>query len=773
MLRYGTFAIVLILVPGCFLFFPPEQNGDATGSSELKPFDSEKELTDYFVNQITGRNNQIDRDTEFERAESDAVAALEGAPQSPADGDFATDAPGASGPSPTGDDGAALNTGGSADSEGSFSGTTTQVLGVDEADVVKTDGEFLYIITDQMLRIVRVTPREQFGLVSETALEGVGREIYLHDGMVVALTETYGRFFGWSGGGGFPEPAILVETLPSVDPETPVADTDTRDDGVAPSDDLDMIATDEIAPPDFSYERPSTYVTILDVTTPDQPVEITRTRFDGSQSSSRMIDGVMRLVVAISQHDYFDVLPLLGRPELDLSQVDDDDLLPTYEQRRGDTTTSGPLVTWESVYRPTDPDGFGIVAVVTMDTNDRSGAFSAVGVVAEPGLIYSSTEALYLTDYWSFFGNTRDTTDIYKFAYGETSAVPVATGTVPGRIDSQYHMDEYQGHLRVATTLARSFEPSFPFGDVVQTREQSSAVYVLETVGSKLSVAGKIENIAPGETLQSARFLDDRGFVVTFRVVDPLFTLNLADPRNPKIEGELKIPGFSTFIVPMDRDHLLTVGQYIPENGPFFGRGVQLSVFDISNLQQPTLKHLEVIGGVDGAGSEALRNPKAFTYFAEQSLLALPIEIYDYGFTFIDGPFFGEDDVVAVDGGMVEPGLIEPAQADGGIAADEEFVSEAFYGLLVYRVSTDGGFEALGRISTVYVDNFYWTAFTRGVFIDDDVFAATNRGVRGATVADLATVTHEVQFKETLPDDIFEEPINGADGVVINSRPVP
>ena len=205
-------------------------------------------------------------------------------------------------------------------------------------------------------------------------------------------------------------------------------------------------------------------------------------------------------------------------------------------------------------------------------------------------------------------------------------------------------------------------------------------------------------------------------------------------------------------MVPMDQDHLLTIGRYIPENSPFFTRGVQLSIFDVSDFADPKLKHLEVIGGSEGeAWSEALNNPKAFTYFPESGLVALPIEVYNYG-------FFIEDDVVFIDGdGGVSVDADPAPPLDSDFVVDEPlFVPQEFRGLAVYRVSTDGGFESVGRISTEFDDGFYWTAFTRGVFIDDDVFAVTNRGIRGAAVIDMASITHDIQFEQDRPEFLVD-----------------
>jgi hypothetical protein len=202
----------------------------------------------------------------------------------------------------------------------------------------------------------------------------------------------------------------------------------------------------------------------------------------------------------------------------------------------------------------------------------------------------------------------------------------------------------------------------------------------------------------------------------------------------------------------MDEDHLLTVGQYIPVDGAFWFNGVQLSIFDISDFANPVLSHNVVIGEQEGdAWSEALYNPKAFNYRAERGLVALPIETYSYG------PFF--DDVDAEPGVREEPAPTgtegtstpdEPAPPpDEPVEVIEPIVPDEFHGLIVYAVSAEDGFEELGRISTRYDQAwYYWTAFTRGRFIEDDVFAVTNQGVRGAPLENLETVAYEVRFEE-------------------------
>jgi hypothetical protein len=760
------------VVPGCSVIQALlGQGGGETGKSELKRFASESELLDYFKSQITARNDSM---TSFDRGGmggGDGTQAVEPPSATGAGGADSSASDGSSPPMLAPAPGESEVT-----SSGGFSGTTTQEVGVDEADVVKTDGNNLYVIStknaDSILRIADIGPGGQTQLLSETTLTGYGRDLYLRDGKVVALTS----------GGGFAYP-MFFDTVAVAQSDVVAGDAgvsggasgagDTV--GAGETGDSDVITAEPIGgiaimPPidEFVYERPYTLVTIVDVSNPSATSVLSTTKIDGSVSSSRMIDGVLHLVMANYQDYYYDVMPRLGAPTLDLSTVDTATLLPKYTQTLADgTESSGNVVNWESLYRPSDPDGFGVVTVVSLDV-DNDAQFSAVGVVAEPGLIYSSIEALYLTDTsYDFEGNSRSTTDIYKFKYEGRGATPVATGTVPGRILNQYSMGESNGNLRVATTIDATFSfDGFGFGTVA---ESQNGVYVLSQSESALAVVGRAENIAPGETIQSARFLGDKGFLVTFRQVDPFFTMDLSDPANPRVVGELKVPGFSTFLTPIDENHILAVGQYIPPDNTFGNWGVQLSIFDVTDFANPTQTSNVIIGSDanTSAYSEALWDPKAFTYFAEGGVVALPVSIYEY--VFFEGDGGGgvavDPDQIAVtqiDTGGASDGSADAPPPDGTVADEPVDVVDmppptGFDGVFIYRVSAADGLTELGRISTRFDEAQYWGAsFTRGVFVDQDVYAVTDLGIHSASMNDLSTEQSQLFFG--LPYDIVEEP---------------
>ena len=356
MWRCGILAIVVLLVPGCFIFpwlIPDGSGGDATGSPELKQFESEQELGEYLTGQIKARNSQVD---DLSRAQGDSDDAVE-----------ALDAPNADTGAVDGAGGEAAPTADAESSDESYSQTTTQEVGVDEADVVKTDGSYIYTIQDEILRIVQVDPREALSVVAEEEVEGYGRELYLYDGKVVVITDTGGYFHYVGSVSNATEPAV-VDTEVVEDPavgDSGEGSATSGDDGDADDDDADADEGDSPASgddgdadddqdgdeeddaedreddpkpdeetpdgaepavdpyfDDYVYERPQTVVTIYDVSVPSSPVRLSQISFDGTQSSSRMIDGVLHLVLANYQSYYYDVLPRLGSEELDVTDIE-------------------------------------------------------------------------------------------------------------------------------------------------------------------------------------------------------------------------------------------------------------------------------------------------------------------------------------------------------------------------------------------------------------------------------------------------------------------
>ena len=739
MKRHLVLAILLLApLSGCgfdLLAFLRGTNNPPAENANLRQFTSDAELKSYLIDQSGyGERN-----------------AYPGVVPSP---DFADDADGMGAEAPS--DQTAGESAGD-DQSPDFSTTTEQEEGVQEADIVKSDGEYFYVLTSGALRIVKAHPAESLAESGALELDGWGAELFLVGDRVVAITNP--------------------------------------DDGQVY---FDGVAEDLIAP-SYYYWQPQTLVSIIDVSDRTNPHVVSQVRIDGSTVASRMIGEKLYLVVSDYLNFFYE---LNAGAEQPIEDVPLSDLLPDISVTVNDEeVVNGDIARSTDHFRPDDADGLGLTNILSIDINAPAD-YHAQTVVGYPANVYASTQALYLTNTaWNVNGDQRETTSIYKFAFTDEGAALAASGTVPGRVLNQYSMSEYNGFLRIATTLSPTWVER-------NQQESQNAVYVLEQSGDSLEEAGAIENIAPGEVIYSARFLGDKGYLVTFEQIDPLFTLDMSDPRNPRKVGELKVPGFSTFITPLGEDHLLTIGRDTNDFG--FSDGIRLSIFDVSDFANPTVAHIEVIGS-NGAWSDAVYNPKAFTYFPEEDLIAFPLEIYSYGIDVdvieVDAPDVGPTDGDAVTGsagqasslsggssasspgvavaepeptepiGMPEPAPL-PGDTDEPLPADDpvdELLPPApddhFFGLAVYRATAEGGFEPLGRISTAREDGgyyYYGPWFTRGLFIGDMVYAVTSDGVSASRVTAVETKVAHIDFPTDDP-----MPVDGADDNGTNPEPGP
>ncbi|MGB9623489.1 MAG: beta-propeller domain-containing protein [Phycisphaerae bacterium] len=631
-----------------------------------------------------------------------------------------------------------------------YSTTNIQEAGVDESDKVKNDGRYLYLLRDNSVRIVQAVPPEGLRQVASVPLPETADSLYLRGDKLIALSHSWGYWGYWGD----------VRVMSSVGRSAPMGLAEAPGDagsaeGAAPDDPTtsppsviapapgagDMVPL----PPEPVVNRVNqTSVTVIDIRDRSAPATLVTLKFDGDLASSRLIGSKLHLVLTATPP-----LPPDPTPE-SIREQPVEAWLPDYEIVASDgTTRTGKTLTWQDAWYPANPDGYGITMVITVDVDNPGGEFKPVAITADAGTIYASTSALYVTDtsYDYAAMSSRGDTVVHKFDLTGEAARYVASGLVPGRLLNQYSLGEKDGYLRMASTV-QSFNFPGPIilptpavggfgggasggtgtvssaaaaGIAQATSEPApngNAVYVLHegATAGRLEIVGRLEGIAPGEELYSARFVGDRGFLVTFKKVDPLFTIDLTDPANPRLAGQLKVPGYSDYIHIMDDTHLLTIGKDASADMGDFAwyQGVQLSIFDVSDFANPVLLHKEIIG-TRGTDSEANSNPKAFNYFKAKDALAIPIDLYEGQTT---GPEYGQ---------------------------------HTFTGLYVYRVTVAEGFTLLGRISTrdvsaspewAMMDWWYgYDQYTRGVFIDENVYAVTDSVVKAAPFPTPSSVT--------------------------------
>lgn len=322
----------------------------------------------------------------------------------------------------------------------------------------------------------------------------------------------------------------------------------------------------------------------------------------------------------------------------------------------------------------------GLLVVSSLDLGGEN--LAAVAVANNAWLTYASRENLYVlqtSQGWWWGEQQAAQTAIYRFEISEAAPVYRGLGVVPGWILNSFSLSENEGYLRVFTTeqvatggvgigqsdavavdSAEQPVASSSFAtaqDDIATEPPTTKnhLFILKNAADELTMVSEIRDLAPGETVQSARFLGDRAFLVTFRQVDPLFAFDLSDPLKPALKGELKIPGFSSYMHPLGQDYLLTVGRDGDDDGLSGALAVQ--IFDVSDLGAPKLNDKFVIGGLPNgyAWSPAEYDHHAFTFYEPRGLLALPLMVY------------GE-------------------------------TAEAFAGVVALRVDVDAGISELGRV---------------------------------------------------------------------------
>jgi uncharacterized secreted protein with C-terminal beta-propeller domain len=512
----------------------------------------------------------------------------------------------------------------------SHSNTNTQVAGVDESDQVETDGSYLYILRNGQLVIMDVRDAAHAKIVSTTSVNGT--DLYLVNGRVVVLGQQFdpnilGRTIGYPF---YQQQATVVSVYDVSDPGSPALVEKTTLSGTLVSsrvigDQLYLVMANNV-------DLPAPVATLIGPA-PDSGGVVTSSNASVSNDSIIMGSGLLNSPTWQTPGVYQYPTEEQYRQWL---AANIDSYLPTFTSTTGDgsTSSSGSLMDYFAAPPTGDIPG-SLVSVVDIDMgNAIPGPTSIVTASGNAGTVYASQQNLYV------FGAdssdpTGQTTRILKFGLGTDSVKLAATGQISGTPLNSYAIDEYNGQLRVVTEQQQ--QQVFTPGEVVSTIFRTwqppvvtHTLYVLSDVNGTLTTTGELDGLGDGEDLRSVLFEQDRAYVVTFRQVDPLFAVDLSDPAHPKQTGELVMPGFSTYLYPLDRNHLIGIGQ-APGNQSWNFHNVQVSLYDVSNLAQPKLVDTEMWGADGSAYSDAQYDPHAFSYFAESGVLAIPISSWSNG----------------------------------------------------------------------------------------------------------------------------------------------
>lgn len=493
------------------------------------------------------------------------------------------------------------------------SDTNTQIAGVDEGDIVETDGEYLYVLgTDEVVIIDSWSSDASDALRVVSRVPLVGRPVaeYLQGNRLTVLSEVGGSYWitpsptgpwletaakhPWS------PPNLRITVLDVSNRETPQVVQSSELEGV--SFESRAIGSHVYLAMRNSFVLPGPE--LVPVGEPSPTDSTNRAVLSGSM-------GLWYPMPVVQQYVYETQEQYLARVEgkvLDLA-------LPNYStyDSAGQLIESGLTVAATDIYRPGAVDNSNLMAIVVFDTvQDDPGPLSSIGIPTRyVDDVYVSPESIYLVQpNWSV---GEVSTEILKLEYDPTGdhVALAAIGSVPGSVLNQFSVDEYDGALRVATTSGWGLEAS-------------SGVYVLSQKGQELAVIGKVDGLAPGEQIYSVRFQEDFAFLVTFRQTDPLWVIDLSTPETPQVVGELEIPGFSQYLHLVPGGYLIGIGRNADAATGLF-QEPQVSLFDVIDRANPRLlDRFDIEVGRSG-WLEAFRDHHAVAYYPDQQVLTLTV----------------------------------------------------------------------------------------------------------------------------------------------------
>lgn len=487
-----------------------------------------------------------------------------------------------------------------------YSETNIQVEGVDEPDIVKNDGKYIYYVTGEQVLIIDSYPAQELEILSEINLSGISN-IFINEDKLVVFAQEYKsgsktkvNIYGVRNRSN-PELENEIEidgyytTSRMIDDKVYViANQHTYlDNGgvVLPRISVDGVSK-EIAATEISYfPYPDTSYTFTNILAIDVD--------DGDFESETYLTG--------ASHNVF---------------VSEDNIYLTYTKRIQTSSYFEELV--EEVFLPILPSEERNEINEIMDSDEEFYIKQReVGEVVEDysmslkGDEKQEFDKKLMREMEKFSMELQkrlEVTIVHKININEMDIEYVTNGEVPGRVLNQFSMDEYEGNFRVTTTTGNTWGET-----------SLNHLYVLD---ENLEIIGSVEDLAKGERIYSTRFIGDKAYVVTFRQVDPLFVIDLSDAENPEVLGQLKVTGYSSYLHPYDENHVIGIGKEATEEGRV--QGVKIALFDVSDVENPIQKAKYEVGEGESekyswSNSNALYDHKAFLFNKERELLVLPM----------------------------------------------------------------------------------------------------------------------------------------------------
>jgi uncharacterized secreted protein with C-terminal beta-propeller domain len=629
---------------------------------------------------------------------------------------------------------------GASTEEGSddFSETNVQVEGVDEADIIKTDGKYIYAVAKNNLFIVNAYPADKAEIISKIEFKSRPQDIYINDNKLIVFgrdseifeREIYNRFKRRSS-------YTYFKVFDISDRKEPKQVRDL---------DLEGNYFDSRMIGDYVYFVTNNYQYWID----NEPV-LPRILADGEVLSNDCTEGskcfapdIYYFNIPYSSYNFTsltainvadnteeikgEVYLLSGNQDMYVSK---DNVYITYTKYISESDLELELMKEFLFSRLPVRDQEKISKISSVENyilseDEKNYKIRNIIMRWAESLSEEEQEALEeeletkMKARYEDISKELEKTVIHKIAISEGDLEYQVSGEVTGHVLNQFSMDESDSYFRIATTKNRTWSRY-----TEETIESYNNIYVLD---ENLKVVGSIEGLAPDERIYSVRFMQNRAYLVTFKQMDPLFVVDLSSPTNPKILGELKIPGYSDYLHPYDENTLIGLGKDTGETewGGVRTKGLKLSLFDVSDVANPKEVDTYIMGD-SGSDSIALRDHKAFLFSREKNLLSIPVSIREsLGNDYWGDLTFSGAAVLSVDSeGFELKGKID--HSDGGKYSERDYW---------------GGY------------NYYDNTVKRALYIDDVLYTFSNRYLMMNDLDDLEEVNNLKLEKEK--EDDFE-----------------
>ncbi len=548
----------------------------------------------------------------------------------------------AAAPAATANKEAASNDTSATTGSGDFSQTNVQVEGVDEGDIIKTDGNYIYIIKSDKIVVVKAVPPENMTVDFEVKPEIAPQEIYIDGNTMVVIGTSYQEDYG-------------------VQPLSSKMVTDVAPGGIYGT----------------RWQPPVAMTTAIqyDISNRKNIQKVREVQAEGNYITSRKTGKDVYLITQLYTYGLYD-----GK-----------------EWRSpfcGDTAAfeGKKTMAFNDIYYFPDKNDGDMMTLTGFSVDRPREAASQKTYLGAGENVYMSKDRLYIAAADYYYND--NSTSLYQFALNKGNMTFVAKGMVPGQVLNQFSMDEKDGYFRIATT---GYDKNW---------NETNSLYVLS---QSMDIVGKIENIARGERIYSVRFMGERAYMVTFKTVDPLFVIDVADPTNPQILGALKIPGYSDYLHPYDETHLIGFGKdaTVVKDTAYY-QGMKVAMFDVSDVANPK-EMFNVSIGDRGTESPVLFNHKALLFDKKRNIMAFPVTV------------------------METKDKYDPL-------AWGQF---AFQGLYVYGIDLKEGFTEKGRITHLSKSDMlksssyggeYERYIERAVTIGDNVYTASQTFLKATSL---------------------------------------